>query len=147
MAHFRYQALNAQQQLVGGQLQADSVTLAIATLELQGLIVQSINHVPRMPEMVIDSATDQEPGESTAPDASLEHVALRGQIERMLQRGRTMVPALTAMAEELPAGRERRQFQTVLRVLDRGNASEALRCFRQAARILDRAAQRGSGRQ
>ena len=42
MPQFHYQALNAAQQMIAGKLEAPSVAQAIAQLEAEGLIVQSI---------------------------------------------------------------------------------------------------------
>jgi type II secretory pathway component PulF len=128
MPRFRYQALNSQQQPVSGQLQADSVTLAIAQLELQGLVVQSISQIPAIPEIEIGP-----PHESRSAEASADSIAgqavLHAHIDRLLKRATTIVPALRAMAQELPSGRERRQFETVVEVLARGDASAALAAF------------------
>src|SRR4029450_3855623 len=44
IAHFRYQALNATGQPVAGELHAESVALALAQLEADGLTVQSIGY-------------------------------------------------------------------------------------------------------
>jgi type II secretory pathway component PulF len=45
---------------------------------------------------------------------------------KILERGREITPALRAYADELPAGRQRRQLLGVCRVLARGNESEAM---------------------
>ena len=44
MPHFRYQALNAQQQPIAGELEAESVSQAVSRLEAEGLTVQSIGY-------------------------------------------------------------------------------------------------------
>ena len=44
MPYFRYQAVNAEQQVVSGELFADSVSQAIAQVEAEGLAVQSIGY-------------------------------------------------------------------------------------------------------
>jgi len=131
MAHFRYQALNAELQPVNGELHAESVSQALAQLEAQGLTVQSIGY------FTADSALGQSPFRSTATDTgagssrglpaddSVEQAALQAHMSRVIERGREIVPALRAYAEEITSRHRQRQLMTVVRVLERGDAAEA----------------------
>jgi len=135
MPDFHYQAFNAQQQLVLGELQAESVGAAISQLEAQGLIVQSIGYalpepapsvVPQQPPVRIEPPPRPLPSES-----SVEEAALRAHMAVVLERGKTIIPALQSLAEELPENRRRRQLATVLKILERGNPAEAAAAVRQ----------------
>ena len=50
---------------------------------------------------------------------------LRAHMATILERGRAIAPALSAYAEEMPAGWQRRQLIGVCRVLERGDPDEA----------------------
>lgn len=127
MANFRYQALSADQQPIAGELEADSVSQAIVLLEEQGLSVLSIGYatsqaaaegMPR-PAVARSRATPVE----AAPAG--DDVQLQQQMSRVLERAAPLVPALRAYASELPRGRNRRQLQRVLDIIERGNVREA----------------------
>jgi type II secretory pathway component PulF len=132
MANYRYQALDATGRQIAGELEADNVQQAVAQLEIQGLTVQSIGYAsatpigdlgwnaPRTEALDSTKATPREPhGESR------EHAVLRAHMATILERGRAITPALRAYADELPAGRQRRQLLSVCRVLARGSEAEA----------------------
>lgn len=127
MANFQFQALNAQRQRVFGELQADSVAHALTQLEARGLTVESIGYVQAdsaaVPPFADREAAQQQ--QEAAQDAPAEQAALRSHMERVLERGQTMVPALRAFAEELPDGNRRRQLSQAIDVLERGDAEEA----------------------
>jgi type II secretory pathway component PulF len=132
MAHFRYQALNAEGQLVEGELRADTVQQAISQLETGGWTVQSIGYAATESRSSSAGASAaQETAHQTLPqdakpwDASAEQAVLRSHLARVLEQGKAIVPALRAYAEELPAGRPRRQLTAVCQVLERGNLAEA----------------------
>ena len=118
MPEFQFQALNAQRQLVSGQLQAGNVADALSQLEARGLVVQSIDYVAaHLP----DAPASGEAGAELDP----EHAALRSYLHRVMERGQAMVAPLRAFAEELPAGRSRRQLSRAIDVLQRGDTSAA----------------------
>lgn len=117
MANFHYRALNEQRQVVVGDVQADSVAHALSQLEALGLTVQSIGYAEAEPSAVA--------ARPLPPGVSAEQMALRSHLERVLQRGQAMTPALRAFAAELPEGYRRRQLIRVLGVLERGDAAEA----------------------
>lgn len=132
MANFRYQALDAAGQRVTGELEADSVQLAVAQLETRGLILQSIGYASATPTSTdAPSAPAGHPFETQSPRPQLsssedhEHAVLQAHMATILERGKTITPALRAYADELPAGQQRRQLLAVCRVLARGNVGEA----------------------
>jgi type II secretory pathway component PulF len=136
MAHFRYQALNAQQQPVAGELHAESVSQAIAQLEAAGLSVQSIGY------FTSDSAASQAASRATAApraadasddvpaDGGVEQAALVAHMSRVIERGREIVPALRAYAEEMTSRHSRHQLSTVIGVLEHGDAADATAALR-----------------
>jgi len=131
MAHFRYQALNAQQESVAGELHADSVAQALAQLEAKGLSVQSIGYVASesasaQPAPTAARAAGSSPQSRDVPagDSALQ-AALQLHLARVLEHGGAIVPALRAYAEEMTSPHRRRQLNTVLGVLQRGDTAEA----------------------
>jgi type II secretory pathway component PulF len=118
MPNFIYQALNEQRELIVGKVQADGVQQAIAQLEANGLAVQSI----RIETL---KTWAPEPSLSADYDASAAEAVLQRQLATLLQRGRTLTPALRAYLEELPAGDERRELSAVCNAIDSGDAAAA----------------------
>lgn len=123
MPQFYYQALNADQQPVTGELPAANLAQAVAELESQGLAIESIGTTP-----FPSPATGESP---FAPDeatrAAIEQTILQEHLQRVMERSRDILPALRAYAQELPDGRRRRQLDVVLGILERGDAAEATR--------------------
>jgi type IV pilus assembly protein PilC len=120
MPQFHYQALNAAQQIVAGTLEAPSVVQAIAQLEAQGLVVQSIGYAaPDSTQAPIRTAA--------APPAvaAVESAALQEHLQRVIERSRPLLGALHAYAAEMPLGRNRRQFTKMLEIVERGDARQA----------------------
>ena len=122
MPLFHYQALNANREPVTGQLPAESLAQAVAQLEGQGLSVQSIASAP-----VPGGRGGESPfaADDAAGRAVVERAALEQHMQRVIERGRDILPALRAYAKELPPGRQRRQLDDVLRILERGDAAQA----------------------
>lgn len=121
MPRFYYQALTADEQTQAGQLQAASLAEAVAQLEAQGLIVQSIGSTRPAGTLGGESPFARD-------DVSrrvVERAVLEQHLQTVLQRGREVLPALRAYAQELPAGRRRRQLDSVLQILERGDAADA----------------------
>ncbi|MEX2316006.1 MAG: type II secretion system F family protein [Pirellulales bacterium] len=123
MTQFRYQALDAKQQLITGQIEAETVSQAIAQLEANGLAVQSITSAAA--DLAAASADSPFQGE-LRPGGGGDQSALRVLMERVLAQGMSIVPALRAYAQELPDQRGRRQMLEVVRVLAGGNVDEAI---------------------
>jgi type IV pilus assembly protein PilC len=122
MATFRYEAIDRSGQPRSGSLDADTVSLAVMLLEQEGCTVLSISQTD------IDRSPFAEP--IPAAEANLEQSALERHMDRVVEQGRIIAPALQAYSEELPAGPRRRQLETVLKVLDRGDAAEATAALR-----------------
>ena len=93
---------------------------AITQLEADGLTVQSIGYATP------DARSTEIPPRDVSPVApGVEQAALERHLERVIERGRVLAPALYAYAAEMPSGRSRRQLGAVLRILDSGNAAAA----------------------
>jgi type IV pilus assembly protein PilC len=134
MPTFRYQALNAEEQLVSGELEADSVAQALAQLESSGLVVQSIGYATiesAYGNRRSDEGIGQSPfrTDSTPAGENMARAVLQRHLERVLERGRAIAPALRAFAQEMSAGRRRRELITVAKVLERGDGAEAARAL------------------
>src|SRR3972149_5628375 len=128
MANFRYQAIDAAGQLVAGELAGGNGQQAVAQLEAGGLTVQSIGYAsstPTRPEEMLASSDRATAKSSPSAGESMEQAVLRSHMATILERGQAIAPALRAYAEEMPAGRQRRQLLAVCRVLAGGNAAEA----------------------
>jgi type II secretory pathway component PulF len=128
MAHFRYQALNATGQPVAGELHAESVALALAQLEADGLTVQSIGYAAaesRSAEPPPTNAGGQNPFGRGG-----EQAVLQLHLEKMIERAKVIAPALRAYAEEVPTGIRRRELLTVVQILEGGRAVEAENAWR-----------------
>lgn len=135
MPHFHYQALSADQQRVAGNVEAETVQQAIALLEAKGLTVQSIGYASPDSPSALDTPAgtsageaDDRAGEAARRDG-VEQAALRAHMAKVLGQARAITPALRAYAEEMPAGRRRRQLQAVCRALERGDVAEATATF------------------
>src|SRR4051812_17583259 len=120
MPQFHYQALNAAQQMIAGKLEASSVVQAIAQLEAEGLVVQSIGYAA-------PDATET-PALRTAISppivAAVEQAALERHLAQVIERSRPLLPALHAYADEMPSGRYRRQFANMLEIIERGDTQD-----------------------
>src|SRR5262245_26710859 len=127
MPTFHYEALNAERQPVSGQLEADAVQDAVLQLESRGLKVQSIGLVPLA----------QTPPAKAAPAASrsvgkpVESEFLRTHLTTVLERGKSLIPALRALANEVGSGARRRELNTLIQILEEGDANEAEKAFAQ----------------
>jgi len=127
MPLFHYQALNANREPITGQLPAESLAQAVAQLESQGLSVQSISSAPFPGSRGGESpfAADDGSGRAPVERAMIEQAALEQHMQRVIERGRDILPALRAYSKELSPGRQRRQLEDVLRILERGDAAQA----------------------
>ena len=125
MPRFTYQGIDVQQQLVSGELEAEGVQQAIAELEGRGIVVQAIGlaslaaAVPAPPPAPIE-----QPSASRLNEDQSETL-LRNALAAVIDRGRSIVPALRALAADASLGRQRRELLAVSRVLERGNVDEA----------------------
>lgn len=126
MPTFHYQAWNIEQQPITGELQADTVQDAIAQLEARGLTLQSIGYavaepiLPNTPRAATDAGSARH---------VLQQTILRTHLAMVLEEGNAIIPALKAFGEEVPAGRRRNELHKLIRILERGDATEAEKAF------------------
>jgi type IV pilus assembly protein PilC len=129
MPQFRYQALNADKNPVAGEILADSVAQAIAQVEAAGLSVQSIGYATgERPNVPLVPTKSDSPALSAADQAALE-----ARLIRIVERGRALIPALVAYAEEIPRSASRRQLLDVIRILQSGEIPQAAAALRRRA--------------
>lgn len=119
MPRFRYDALDANDQPLQGEVEAPGVAAAAVQLEELGIAVRSISQV-------LESA----PPSETATDATARHEPAPPELveamRRLLDRREALLAPLTAYAKEAP-GRERRgELRSVLVTLQRGDLDEAI---------------------
>jgi len=126
MPSFYYRARNANEELVAGELQAMNLAQAVADLESQGLVIESIGTTP---PVVAEQGASPFVDDGAVRGATVEQAALREHLSRVMERGREFLPALRAYVQELPAGRRRRELNAVLQVLERGDADRAATTF------------------
>src|SRR5215210_6802341 len=98
MPTFHYQAWNAEQQPIAGELQAENVQDAISQLEARGLTLQSIGFAPVEP---ILSTTSRATTDADSARHVLEQTVLRTHLAKVLEEGKAIIPALQAFAEEV----------------------------------------------
>lgn len=122
MPSFHYQAKNANHEQVAGELQAGSLAAAVAELESRGLTILAIGSTP-----LPDPAIGVNPFASGSPPqhSVTEQAALVQHLGQVMERGRGLLPALRAYAQELPTGRQRLELATVIHVLEQGDATRA----------------------
>jgi type II secretory pathway component PulF len=115
MPIFRYQAIDAEQQAVTGQIEADSVTQAVERLSVKGLTLQVIAFAT--PAAKVD---DELPATKAAASSGGDQAELRAHLAALIERIRPLTPALRAYAEELPAGKRRQQLSALMSALETG---------------------------
>lgn len=125
MPTFHYEALNGQGQPVSGDLEADAVHDAAALLESRGFILQSIGLVP--------PPTVEPPKPTPAPSAvaseRIESSFVRSHWNEVINRGKSLIPALNALSKEVRPGSRRDELHALIQILERGDAKEAERAF------------------
>jgi type II secretory pathway component PulF len=129
MPLFNYEALDANGQLVSGDLEANDVQQAVGELHARRLSVQSIGITT--PSSVESTTPDTRSGSQAhahgqrGDEKSVELAVLRSHMATIFERGRAIAPALRAYAEEMPSGWQRRQLLAMCRILERGEPAEA----------------------
>ncbi|MFV2067970.1 MAG: hypothetical protein ACC645_13435 [Pirellulales bacterium] len=137
MPRFHYRALNHDQQVVAGDIQAETVLQAITELESRGLTVQSIGHTPYRSEAESSERSGSRAGAEDAAgaartmpvDGDSGQVILQSHLEDLLQRGKAIAPVLHAYAKDMPPGRRHRQLLAVIDILERGDVGSATSTF------------------
>lgn len=100
MPNYRYEAIGSDGEVVAGEIEAARVSEAISQLEAEGLQVESIRAVV------------------VALDLSVAKKAFYDRIDKSLESRGNLIPALDALADEMPqrdAARDVRQFADQLR--------------------------------
>ncbi|MDX1930064.1 MAG: type II secretion system F family protein [Pirellulaceae bacterium] len=100
MPNYQYEAIAGDGEVVTGEIAAPRVSDAIAQLEAQGLQVESIRALV------------------TTPDSSATKKAFYDRIDQALQTREKLIPALEALADEMPdrnASRDVRKFTNELK--------------------------------
>jgi len=122
MPTFHYQARDASGQPVSGELDATSLAQAVAELESRGLALVSIGTTP-----LAAPAIGENPfaGDGPALRSTAQQLSLEQHFARVMQQSRELLPALRAYAGELPVGRRRRELESVLQMLERGDSTAA----------------------
>jgi type IV pilus assembly protein PilC len=121
MPQFRYQALNADNQPLAGEILADSVAHAIVQLEASGLTVQSIGFAAGDRVSIPPASTKiHSPTISAAERAEME-----SRLKHIVERTRTLAPALTALAAELPRSPSRSQLLDLMQTAQSGDVAQA----------------------
>jgi type IV pilus assembly protein PilC len=131
MAQFRYQALDVEGRSLSGEIAADNVQQAISILEAKNLTIQSIGLQSLEPAESPILHTDLQ-SETDASLDSVDQVILQPQVNRVLEKGKALIPALWAIREETPPGRHRRQIDAVCQVLEQGDANVAIQAIRSS---------------
>ncbi len=126
MPTFHYQAWDANQQPKSGELEAETVQDAIAQLQSLGLTLQSIGYAPTTPAR---PTMRYMPANADSARDVIEGTVLHTQLSKILEGAKTIVPALRAFSEELPAGLRQRELQKLIEVLERGDPIDAEQAF------------------
>jgi type II secretory pathway component PulF len=123
MQRYEYQATGAAGETVCGEIEAASVSQAVNELEACGLAIQSI-HLAQT-----DAAAGVNPFARPADVDELHRSIVREHLTRAIERGRALLPALRALADELPAGARRRKLLAFIKTLERADAAAAADTF------------------
>ena len=100
MPNYSYEAIGSDGEMVTGEITAARVSDAISELEAQGLQVESIRAIVAV------------------PDLSLAKKVFYDRIDAALENRESLIPALNALADEMPqrdAARDVRQFVSELK--------------------------------
>ena len=124
MPRFQYQAVNADEELVVGEIEADAVAQAIAQLEASGLFVQAIGFATAETKASLTLPKSTALKQTLPPiDDSRDERVLRVHLERACKRAQSLAPAFRAYAEEMPPGRRKRELAEFCRTLERGDVA------------------------
>src|SRR5688572_2166619 len=123
MARYEYQATNAAGDAVSGFAEAPSVSQAVMQLEASGLVIRSIRLASE------ESQTGDSPVASRGNLEDRHRAVLRESLAAALERSERLLPALRALASELPAGLRKRKLLALLHVIERRDAQAAAESF------------------
>jgi type IV pilus assembly protein PilC len=126
MPSFYYQARNDDDQPVTGELDAKDLQEAIAQIESRGWSLETIGTVvPQSASLPVGNTARRI---TASPDDVMRHV-FRSHLESVLQRTRSIVPALKAFSEEAAAKTHRGELQRLIQIIESGDAAEAEQAF------------------
>lgn len=126
MPQYIFEARDESGRIVSDQLSAETVSAAIAELEGRGWIVQSIR-------LAVD--TEKSRSDNSGPISNREP-ALEQQFAAALENREVLIPALTALAHEMPSPLGRREMLRLVDALQRASSSAELRRNKIAAQWL-----------
>jgi type IV pilus assembly protein PilC len=131
MPEFTFQANDSDGQTITGELTAENVSAAIGELEERGLTVESI----RLSTLTEEPSTSQvEPPRDGQPHS--QHSSLEHQFGAAIERREILIPALTALADEMPSARARREMQQLVEALRQSRSAADLRLSKVATQWL-----------
>lgn len=119
MLEFLYKATRSDGTSVTGEVAATTLAEAIAELESRGLSIESIR-LSTAGDAMESSAQFESP-------AKLQPVPLESHFVTAIERKEVLVPALTALASEMPAGRGRQEIYRLAAALRDARTSTDLR--------------------
>ena len=127
MPQFAYRAKDSQGVEVAGEIPAESISDAIARLDAKDLSVISI-HV----------SEDAVPSSAESVDRGGDSVSLTmdDHFRMAFERRETLLPAVSALAEEMPSGAARREIRQLCDTLKNAEAPSDLRRSQMAVRWL-----------
>ena len=128
MPEFRYHALDADQQLVSGTIEAERVSDAIEHLESAGLKITSISYAAAGTNEAQERSRPVRPAQLPVDEeafAAVEQRVLQSHIAKILGQARPIAPALRAYAEELPSRSRQQQLRAVAGVLEEADSGKA----------------------
>lgn len=126
MQHFEYQAKDAMGMPVAGEVEAADVAEALAQLQERGLEVLAIQVM-----LPSKAATN-----ITAQDSSRGDEKFRERLEELAKKSSGWVPALQALAEEMPSSGVRRELRKLLSRLTHSLTADDLLDGRDTAVLL-----------
>ena len=123
MPEFAYEATNDKNEPISGRLEAKNVFQAIADIEAQGLHITSLQLIEAGGSQINNETRTTNSRSYTTQEGSL----LNKRLTAMIADRERIVPALTALAEELPRGRTRSKLLKLVAKLQAGDSAEQLR--------------------
>ena len=119
MPTYIFEAKNEDQQTVSEEIRAESVSEALQQIEARGLSVLSIRQV--------DAESGFSPEATRSAMPSGDSLSLEGHFESALRRRDVLIPALKALADDMPAGRPRSEMRNVVSALQDAKSTTELR--------------------
>lgn len=124
MPEYIFHAVDQDGQSVSGEIVAASVAEGVASLESRGLTIQSISTAayPNIRIVPAASTAADSVDRTHAPESSLDRL-----FDSAIEHRDTLVPALRALASELPAGQTRHEIEQLIQNVLSVNSGVELR--------------------